>query len=115
MIQQDARRILELDQTIKALEVKRAEVAERSTIAKLLRFITEYEPIGTSDLAGEIGTIERFRKEGSLAQYRGMATLDNSSGEHQGSKQPKHVNTRANALAETVFDALVRYLTTNDL
>jgi hypothetical protein len=47
MIQQDARRILELDETIKALEVKRAEVAERSTIAKLLRFIPEYEPIGT--------------------------------------------------------------------
>jgi transposase len=39
MIQEDARRILELDETIKALEVKTAEMAETSTIAKLLRSI----------------------------------------------------------------------------
>ena len=45
-----------------------------------------------AELAGEIGTIERFSKEGSLALYIGMSTLDNSSGKYQGSKQPKHVN-----------------------
>jgi len=48
-------------------------------------------------LAGEIGTIERFDKEGSLALYLGMATLDNSSGKYQGTKAPKQVNTRAKA------------------
>src|SRR5207249_843118 len=69
MIQEDARRILELDETIKALEVKTAEVAETSTIAKLLRSIPGYGAICTSELAGEIGTIERFNKEGSLALY----------------------------------------------
>jgi transposase len=51
----------------------------------------------SSELAGEIGTIERFDKEGSLALYLGMATLDNSSGKYQGTKAPKQVNTRAKA------------------
>ena len=48
-----------------------------------------------SELDGEIGTIERFRSEASLALYLGMARLDNSSGKYRGSKEPKHVNARA--------------------
>ena len=51
----------------------------------------------TSELAGEIGTIERFTNEGSLSLYLGMSTLDNSSGKYQGTKTPKQVNTRAKA------------------
>jgi hypothetical protein len=51
----------------------------------------------SSELAGEIGTIERFSKEGSLALYLGMSTLDNRSGKYQGTKAPKQVNTRAKA------------------
>ncbi len=43
---------------------------------------------------GEIGTIERFRGEASLALYLGMATLDRSSGKYRGSKAPKHVDAR---------------------
>ncbi len=110
MIQEDARRILDLDETIKALEVKTAEVAERSTIAKLLRSIPGYGAICTSELAGEIGTIERFSKEGSLALYLGMATLDNSSGKYQGSKRPKHVNTRAKAAMMIAIDRHRKYV-----
>ena len=110
MIQEDARRILELDQTIKALEVKTAEVAQRSKIAKLLRSIPGFGAIGTSELAGEIGTIERFGKEGSLALYLGMATLDNSSGKYQGSKRPKQVNTRAKAAMMTAIDRHRKYV-----
>ena len=53
--------------------------------------------VHSSELAGEIGTIERFSKEGSLALYLGMATLDNRSGKYQGTKAPKQVNTRAKA------------------
>jgi hypothetical protein len=48
-------------------------------------------------LAGEIGTIERFRSDASLGLYVGMSNLDHSSGKFQGSKAPKHVNTRAKA------------------
>lgn len=48
-------------------------------------------------MAGEIGTIERFAGESSLALYVGMAPLDHSSGVRSGSKPPRHVNTRAKA------------------
>jgi hypothetical protein len=66
--------------------------------------------ICTSELAGEIGTIERFSKEGSLALYLGMATLDNSSGKYQGSKQPRHVNTRAKAAMMIAIDRHRKYV-----
>jgi hypothetical protein len=66
--------------------------------------------ICTAELAGEIGTIERFSKEGSLALYLGMATLDNSSGKYQGSKQPKHVNTRAKAAMMVALDRHRKYV-----
>ena len=95
MIDEDAERCLELEEKIKALESKIKEVAKDSRIAKILLSIPGFGPVCTSELAGEIGTIERFSKEGSLALYLGMSTLDNSSGKYQGSKQPKHVNTRA--------------------
>jgi transposase len=110
MIREDARRILELDQTIKALEVKTAEVAKRSKIAKLLRSIPGYGAVCTSELAGEIGTIDRFSREESLALYLGMATLDNSSGKYQGTKRPKHVNTRAKAAMMVALDRHRKYV-----
>lgn len=97
MIQQDAARILELKRQIKALEEQIAQVAERSSIASQLASIPGYGAVCSAELAGEIGTIERFRSESSLALYLGMATLDNSSGKYRGSKAPKHVNIRAKA------------------
>jgi transposase len=95
MIQEDAHRCLELEEKIRTLQAKIKEVAKISTIAKILLSIPGFGTVCTSELAGEIGTVERFSKEGSLALYLGMATLDNSSGNYQGTKQPKHVNTRA--------------------
>ena len=56
------------------------------------------------ELAGEIGTIARFKSEASLALYLGMATLDHSSGKLRGSKSPKHVNTRAKAAMINALD-----------
>ncbi|HYN38645.1 MAG TPA: transposase, partial [Rhodospirillales bacterium] len=58
----------------------------------------------SAELAGEIGTIERFRSEASLALYLGMAALDNSSGKYRGSKPPKHVNVRAKAALMGALD-----------
>ena len=110
MIQEDARRILELRENIKRLEAKIAEVAKNSTIARILRSIPGYGAISTAELAGEIGTIERFGSEGSLALYLGMATLDNSSGKFQGTKPPKHVNTRAKAAMMTAVDRHRKYV-----
>jgi transposase len=104
MIQQDAARILELKQQIKALEEQMAQVAESSSIASQLASIPGYGSVCSAELAGEIGTIERFRSESSLALYLGMATLDNSSGKYRGSKPPKHVNTRAKAAMMIAVD-----------
>ena len=110
MIQEDAKRCLELDEKIKRLEAKIAEVAKGSKIAKTLRSIPGFGAVCTSELAGEIGTIERFSSEGSLSLYVGMSTLDNSSGKYQGTKPPKHVNTRAKAAMMVAIDRHRKYV-----
>jgi hypothetical protein len=53
MIQEDARRCLELDEKIKGLEAKIAEVAKDSKIAKILQSIPGFGAVCTSELAGE--------------------------------------------------------------
>jgi transposase len=110
MIQEDAQRCLELEEKIRTLEIKIKQVAKDSQIAKLLLSIPGFGPVCTSELAGEIGTVERFSKEGSLALYLGMSTLDNSSGKYQGTKTPKHVNTRAKAAMMTALDRHRKYV-----
>jgi transposase len=110
MIQEDARRCVELDEKIKRLETKVAEVAKDSKIAKTLRSIPGFGAVCTSELAGEIGTIERFASEGSLSLYLGMSTLDNRSGKYQGTKAPKHVNTRAKAAMMIALDRHRKYV-----
>jgi transposase len=110
MIQEDAKRCLELDEKIKRLQAKIAEVARDSKIAKTLRSIPGFGAVCTSELAGEIGTIERFASEGSISLYLGMSTLDNSSGKYQGTKAPKHVNTRAKAAMMIGVDRHRKYV-----
>ena len=104
MIRQDAERILELNRQIKALEDEMARIAATSAIACQLASIPGYGSVCSAELAGEIGTIVRFRSEASLALYLGMAILDNSSGKFRGSKAPKHVNTRAKAAMMAAVD-----------
>ncbi len=110
MVQEDAQRCLELEEKIRALETKIKQIANDSKIAKLLSSIPGFGPVCTSELAGEIGTVERFSKEASLALYLGMSTLDNSSGKYQGTKAPKHVNTRAKAAMMTALDRHRKYV-----
>ncbi len=104
MIQQDAARILELKKQINVLEEHMVQVAGKSSIAGRLASIPGFGAICTAELAGEIGTIERFRKEASLALYLGMATLERSSGKSRGSKPPRHVNARAKAAMMIAVD-----------
>ncbi len=73
-------------------ENQTAHVAERSSMACQLVSIPGYGAGGRTELAGEIGTLERVRGEASLALYLGMAPLDRSSGKSRGSKPPRHVN-----------------------
>ena len=104
MIQEDAARILGLGESIKALEAEIDRISGRSPMVRRLRSIPGFGPVRGGELAGEIGTIERFRGEGSLALYLGMANLDRSSGSVRGAKAPKHVNTRAKAAMMIAVD-----------
>lgn len=104
MIQEDAARVVELRGKIRALEAKMEDVAQGSDIAKTLSTIPGFGAVCTAELAGEIGAIQRFGSEASLALYVGMATLDNSSGRQKGSKAPRQVNTRAKAAMMIAVD-----------
>jgi transposase len=104
MIREDASRILDLHEKIQAMEAKLEDIANRSVIAQKIETIPGFGAISKVELAAEIGTIDRFKDEGSLALYLGMATLDSSSGKQKGTKTPKHVNTRAKAAMMIAVD-----------
>jgi transposase len=83
MIQEDAFRILELSDKINVIEAKIEDVTSRSMIAQKIFTIPGFGPVAKSELAGEVGTIDRFKDEAGLALYLGMAALDNSSGKQK--------------------------------
>lgn len=97
MVVADARRVQALKGEISALDQLIEPLTESCETARRLRTIPGFGPTCSGELAGEIGTIERFATEASLALYLGMATLDHSSGTHTGTKRPRQVNTRAKA------------------
>lgn len=97
MIVEDAKRILELKEKIRALEVHMKELVEESTLASLLLSIPGFGVVCAAEVASEIGTMARFDCESGLAIYLGMAPLDNSSGTYKGTKSPRQVNKRAKA------------------
>lgn len=97
MLLQDARRILALGEDIRALNSQIKTVAADSELAQSLGSIPGFGDTTMAELAGEIGTVERFATEAGLAFYLGMAALDNSSGKKTGTKTSRHVNTRAKA------------------
>ena len=97
MIIRDAKRILELVREITVLEKANEELIPQSEIASRLMSIPGFGPICSGELAGEIGVINRFSKEASLAMYLGMGVLDKSSGKQVGTKRPRNVNVRAKA------------------
>jgi transposase len=97
MIIADTRRILELREQIHALDEAMAELADHSELARRLGSLYGFGKTCVAELAGEIGTTERFAGERSLALYVGMSPLDDKSGKHHGSKRPRSVNHRAKA------------------
>ncbi len=97
MILQDAHRILALGKDIKALDLKIAGIAAQSKLAQTIGSIPSFGKTSMAEIAGEVGTLERFKSETGLAMYMGMSALDNSSGKKNGVKTPRHVNTRAKA------------------
>lgn len=103
-ILEDVNRIITLNNTIKALDGQIAALAATSTIATLLKSIPGFGKTTCAELAGEIGTVERFGSESSLALYLGMAPLDNASGNYRGTKTPKQVNRRAKGAMMVAVD-----------
>jgi len=97
MIVADARRVLALRDEIAALEQAIEPLTDACESARRLRTMPGFGRVCSAELAGEIGAIERFGSEASLALYLGMAVLDNSSGTHTGTKRSRQVNTRAKA------------------
>ena len=107
MIISDARRILELLGQIAVLDEAMEPLAKESEIARRLSTVIGYGKTSVAELAGEIGTLARFRAEGSLALYLGMCPLDNQSGQFHGTKSPRQVNRRAKA---AMMSAVARHI-----
>jgi len=95
MFYDDALRILELKQKIKDIEKQIDKLIPSSKIASILITIPGFATVSAGTLAGEIGTLNRFESEGSLALYLGMTNLDNSSGKTKGSKRNMATNRHA--------------------
>ena len=108
MIQEDARRLLALMASIKAMDAKIDQQIQDSDYAQHINSIPGFGLVCSAELAGEIGTLERFPKQSSFSIYIGMAPLDNQSGAYQGTKSPKHVNTRAR---KAMMTAVCRHMT----
>lgn len=97
MIVEDARSIIRLNAQIKQLNAALDALLPQSPEAMHIISIPGFGPVCSAELAGEIGTIERFSNEGSLALYLGMAPLAKNSGKYHGTKPPRQVNVRAKA------------------
>lgn len=104
MIQQDIARIKALRTMILELDKRVVQLLEQSEIGQRLLSIKGFGVTSCGELAGEIGCINRFKKESSLALYIGTAALDNSSGKYQGSKRSKQVNQHAKAAMMSAVD-----------
>jgi transposase len=104
MILEDAQRVLGLVEDIKRLETECQALMTNSEIASHINTIPGFAVVCASEMAGEIGTIDRFTSEASLALYLGMANLTHSSGKQRGSRPPNQVNQRAKAAMMTGID-----------
>ena len=101
MVIEDAHRVLALSEKIKQIESQLQNLLPQSKLATRIESITGYGLVCATELAGEIGSIQRFSSESALARYIGMAPLDDSSGTRTGTKGGKQVNRRAKAAMMT--------------
>ncbi len=103
MVMEDARRVLALGRQIKRIDERLKVLIAQSRLATIIQSIKGFGTVCTAELAGEIGTMERFDSESALARYIGMAPLDNSSGIYVGAKGGRQVNRRAKAAMMTAI------------
>jgi transposase len=109
LIQQDISRIKAIEKEIKELELSIRKLMSISRISQRLYSINGFGEACCSELAGEIGTIKRFKKEGALAIYLGMSPLDNSSGLVKSAKNPKQMNKHAKSAMMSSVDHHRKY------
>jgi transposase len=108
MIMEDARRIIEIKKSINELEEKIEDILKSSRLAETIGSIPGFGAVCTAELVAEIGTMERFSSERSLALYLGMAPLDKSSGKCQGTRTPTQINKRGKAAMMTAVAHNIR-------
>lgn len=108
MIMEDARRIIEIKKSINELEEKIEDILKSSRLAETIGSIPGFGAVCTAELVAEIGTMERFSSERSLALYLGMASLDKSSGKCQGTRTPTQINKRGKAAMMTAVAHNIR-------
>lgn len=101
ILYEDAMRLLELKDKIKALDHQIDALIPSSQMARVIKTIPGFSTISAATLAGEIDTLDRFKNEGSLALYLGMTNLDNSSGKYKGSKRNMATNKSAKSAMVT--------------
>ena len=87
--------MLALRHRIDSLDRQIAHLAEQSAMASRLQSMPGFGVITASEVASEIGNIDRFKSEAALAVYLGVAPLDKSSGKRSSAKLPRQVNPRA--------------------
>jgi transposase len=109
LILQDISRIKAIEKEIKVHENSIRNLMKTSRMSQRLYSIHGFGEACCSELAGEIGTIKRFKKEGALAIYLGMSPLDNSSGLVKSSKNPKQMNKHAKAAMMSAVDHHRKY------
>ncbi|NIA10205.1 MAG: transposase [Nitrospiraceae bacterium] len=85
-----------------------AESSDHSELARRISSLQGFGKTCIAELAGEIGSTERFGGERSLALYVGMSPLSRDSGQHHGSKRPRSVNHRAKAAMMTAVAHHIR-------
>jgi transposase len=108
MIIGDAKRILELREQIHVLDKAMEELGDQSEIARRLTTIDGFGKTSIAELAGEIGAVEWFASEASLALYMGMCPLTRQSGQMCTARVPRQVNTRCKAAMMTAVAHHIR-------
>ncbi len=110
MIIEDAHEILRLKERIKTLEKQIEKITAESRLSQIIGSIPGFGLTCTAELTAEIGTMDRFDNERSLASCLGVAPLDNSSGDFKGTRPSKHVNGRAKGAIMTAVAHNIRHV-----
>ena len=104
LVLEDARHIQELNSRIEQLAHQIEQLNGQSDYAQLLQSIPGFGTISAAELAGEIGSMDRFAGSASLALYLGISPLDHSSGTSRGSRSSNQVNKRAKSAMMAAAD-----------